>query len=336
MLTDNKDILKNRTKYPFINVEEDISIKPLQNYSFFQKIGLVSALIISIILFIVLLFSLYIDVFIKSNYTYGFYDLIILTMIIYALYFLLDAYKSKIVTDALIDTAFQEGIYSRLEPLVDNIARAHVDTNILLEKMRNLDLKVQNISKERYQREITTNELMQEPIAIGTSIKFTVKSIFLITLTMAIFMFLVNFNIGWITQFAVLSIFFLWWGLITNEYKLWKDNGAWAFVFFPILVLPVTAMLLNDMVNYNVLIAILYFSVGAYTFLYYLWANYSTTGSLPFVVPVKQKPEKGNFFQLQEKGLVNELLDAASSKMEQELQKEEKHKGLKNFWKKNK
>lgn len=334
MLTDNKDTHKNKMKSPLIDVKEDISIKPLQHYSFFEKIGLISALIISIVLFVILLASLYIDIYIKDNFSYVVLDIIIGIMILYAIHFILNAFKSKIITDILIDTAFQEGVYTRLEPLIENIARAHVDTNILLERLHNLDLKVQSISKERYEREIRTSDLMQEPIALGTSIKFTVKSIFFITLTMAIFMFLINFELGWITQFAVLSIFIIWWGLITNEYKLWKENTSWVFVFLPILMLPVTVMLLDNILFYNVLIAFLYFSVGAYTFLYYLWANYTSNGSLPLVTSGKPEPIKGDFFSLQQKGLFNEILNAVGSRVEQELHKEGNVQGSKYAWKK--
>ncbi len=308
MSTEYSNIPEYKKKHPLIDIDEDISIKPLQRLSFFEKIGLISALVISIIILSLLLFSLYIDFFIKTNYNYAVLDITIGIIMLSSLYFILNAFKGRVVTEILIDTAFQEGVYARMQPLIENIARAHVDTNILLERLHNLDLKVQNISKERYEKEIKTSDLMQEPVAVGTSIKFTVKSIFLITLTMAVFMFLVNFNLGGITQYAVLLIFFLWWGFITNEYKLWKEGAAWTFVFLPVLVVPVTLMILNNLLNYNVLIAALYFSIGVYTFLYYLWANYASTGSLPIIVPEKQEPVTGEFFSLQQKGLLNEIL----------------------------
>jgi len=64
-----------------------------------------------------------------------------------------------------------------------------VDTNIILDRMSNLDLKVENILKEQYARDIKSGEILQEPIAVATSIKFAIKSIFLIVVTMAAFMF---------------------------------------------------------------------------------------------------------------------------------------------------
>lgn len=329
----SKDIHNNMKRNPFIDIDEDISIRSLQHLSFFEKIGLLSAFITSVIILLFVTFSLYLDIFIKNNYGFALVDIIIGLLMLHSLYYILNAFKGKIVTDILIETAFQDGVYKRLQPLIENIAKAHVDTNILIERINKLDEKVQKLSKEKSEEEIRTSDLFKEPIAIGTSIKFTIKSVFLITLTMAIFMFLVNFNLGSITQYFVLSIFFIWWVFITHEYKLWKDSTAWSFLFLIILLIPVSLMLLNNLLNYNVLIATLYFSVGMYTFIYYIWANYVTSGSLPIVASTEKEPMKNEFFGLQQKGFLKEILNAVSSRLEQALEKEEKQQDPDYAWK---
>ncbi len=329
MLSSN---IHDKMKNPLLDVQEDISIKPFQRFSFFEKMGLISALIISMVILIISGFSFYIDLFIKSNYLYTLIDVFIIIMCSYAVYYILNAFKRRIITDVLIDTAFQEGVYARLQPLIENIAQTHVDANIVLDRISNIDLKVQNILKERYTRDIS-GYLMQEPIAVGTSIKFTIKTVFLIMVTMAAFMFLLNFNLGGITPYAVLLVFIMWWGFITNEYKLWKETSAWIMVFLPILVVPVMVMLLGNLLKYNVLIATLYLSVGLYTFIYYLWAVYATTGSLPIISIKKQEPIASEFFALQQKGMIKDLSDVIISRLERELQKESK-KESEYVWKK--
>jgi hypothetical protein len=239
-----------------------------------------------------------------------------------------------VITDILIDTAFQEGVYSRLQPLVENIAESHVDTNIFLDRISNIDMKVENILKERYSRDITSGDFLQEPIAVGTSIKFAIKSIFLIVVTMAIFMFFLNFNLGNITPYAVLFIFVLWWGFITGEYNLWRESSAWVMVFSPILVVPVAVMLLGNLLNYNVLMATLYLSVGMYTCVYYVWAVYATTGSLPIITTKKQEPKESGFFALQQKGILKKLFDKSISRLESELLKIKKKQESEFVWKK--
>lgn len=326
--------IRNKIKNPLLDVDEDISTKPHQHLSFFEKIGLVNALIISIVILIISGISFFIDLFIKSDYLYALIDLFIIMMCVGAVYYILNVFKRRIITDILIDTAFQEGVYARLQPLIENIAHAHVDANIILDRMYSLDLKVQNILKERYTRDISSGDFMQEPLAIGTSIKFAIKAVFLITVTMAVFMFLVNFNLGWITPYAVLSIFIMWWGFITNEYNLWKETSAWTMVFFPVLVVPITVMLLSNLLNYNVLIATLYFSVGLYTFAYYLWAVYASTGSLPIISTKKQEPIESEFFALQQQGLVKDMSSVLLSRLEHQLQKDSKKQESEYVWKK--
>lgn len=324
---------RDQMKNPLLDISEDISSGPLRQYSFFDKLCVISALLISISILLMSAFSIYIDFIIQSNYLYSLIDLLLFAGSFGAVYFVLSAFKKRVITDILIDTAFQEGVYSRLAPLVENIAKSHVDTNIILDRMSNIDLKVENILKERYERDIKSGEILQEPIAVATSIKFAIRSIFLIVVTMAVFMFLLNFNLGGITPYAILLVFVLWWGFITNEYNLWRESSAWIMVFFPILVIPVAVMLLANLLNYNVLMATLYLSVGLYTFTYYVWAVYASTGSLPLVEAKKQESNESGFFALQHKGMLKRLFDLSISRVEQQLQKDKKKQEMEYVWK---
>jgi hypothetical protein len=262
-LKNSRDINKN----PLLDTVEDISTVPIVQLSLFEKIGLVCAFIISIVILLISSLSLYMDFFIKFNYAYTFIDIFIILICYGAIYFVVNTFKRRIIADALIDTAFQQGVYTRLRPLIENIAQSHVDTNIILDRLDNVDLKVQNVLKQGYSRDITSSEFMKEPIAVGTSIKFAIKSMFLIIVTMAAFMFFINFQLTGLTHYTVLLIFVMWWAFITNEYNLWKESMAWGMVFFPILVVPVLVMLLTNILNYNYLLAMIYICRIIYIFI---------------------------------------------------------------------
>ena len=288
-------------------------IVSFQRLSFFEKIGIISSLIMAIGILIVSGFSFIID-FSKLNSVNILIDLILIIMSLTSLYFMFGIYRRKVIVESLIDTAFQEGVYNRLKPLIENIAHSKVDADIILDRMSNIDIKIENILKEQslkrdesdvkdMEKPIETE--MQRPIMIGTPLGFIFKSIFMIIITMAIFMFLVNFNIGRLTPFVTLLIFMLWWVFITNEYSLWKNTSAWLLVFFPIAIIPVSVMILGNLVNYNILMAILYMSIGIYIFIYYLWAVYKTTGALPFVRRRMDDNEK--FFSSQQKGMLRDM-----------------------------
>ncbi len=320
-------------KNPFLDITEDISSAPIQQLSFFEKMGLICALLISILILAISSFSFYIDLFIKTNYTNSLIDLLIIFICFGAVYFIINIFKRKIIIDALIDTAFQEGVYARLRPLIEKIARSQIDTNIILDRLDNMDRKVQIVLKQGYARDVRSHEFMDEPIAIGTSIKFAVKSIFLVIITMAAFMFLINFQLSGM-HYYVLLIFFMWWGFITNEYNFWRDSTAWAIIFLPMLALPITVLLLTNLINYNVLLATIYISLALYTFIYYLWAIYTTTGSLPFIGIRKQEPMTGEFFAMQKKGIFQEMLNVAFYQLKKRLKEDMEKEESKPVWKK--
>ena len=313
----------NKVKNPLLDiVDEDISRMPIP-LSFFEKIGLASALIISTFIFILSGLSLFIDIFIRLNLLYILIDILIMIFCLSAVYFIFNILRKKIVTEALVDTAFQHGVYARLQSLVENIAQEQVGTDVMIDRMSDLDMKVESILKERKSETGVGRVgigIMEESVTLGTSVRFVIKAIFMIVLTMAIFMFLLNFALGGLTPYVSLLIFIVWWLFITNEYTLWKETNAWIMVFFPIIIIPVTVMILTNLLRYNEMLALLYVLLGLYTLLYYAWAIYATTGSIPFITPKLAESEeiesgeiksgeRNEFFVAQHKGMFQEIYD---------------------------
>ncbi len=308
-MTKNNNKTKN-IKNPLLDVvDEDISRMPIP-LSFFEKVGLASALIMSTTIFIFSGFSLFIDVFIKLNFLSILIDISVMIFCLATVYFIFNILRKKIVTEALVDTAFQYGVYTRLQPLVENIARAQIGTDVMIDRISDLDMKVENILKERKPETGVRIGIMEESVTLGTSVKFVIKTMLMIVITMATFMFLLNFSISTLTPYASLSIFVIWWLFITNEYMLWKETNAWIMVLFPIIVVPVTVMILTNILNNNVMLALLYVLIGLYSLSYYTWAVYATTGCIPFITPkLGESGERSEFFATQHKGIFREILD---------------------------
>lgn len=305
---------------PLSDIEEDISKMPI-SLTFFEKIGLVSIILIFIGIIIFALFSLAIDI-IEFNFFSILFDVTIILIFLAAVYFLVNLLRKKIVTDMLIDTAFQYGVYSRLQPVFDNIAEHQVGIDVLAERMTKLDMKMDTILKEGELSKLGGTggteggiNIWEESIAMGTTVKFMIKIIFNIFLTMAIFIFLVNFNLGGITPYAVLSIFVLWWLFFTNEYELWRNNDAWLFVFLPIIAVPMTILIIANFINYNIMLATLYVAVGIYSFIYYTWSVYTVTGSIPFIRPKYEETEERAFFSARQKGFIEEFVEEVENKI---------------------
>lgn len=315
---------------PFSKIEDRNSesvgteIMSFRRLSFLEKMGVISSLIMGMSVLVVASISLVID-FGRLNIVNIIADLILVIMGTTSLYFIYGIYRKKVIVETLLDTAFQEGIYNRLKPLINNISNSRVDADVMLDRMSSMDIKIENILKgqiskvndlDKYEGRDTdkyVETVMQRQVTIGTSLGFIFKSIFMLIITMATFMFLVNFNLGSLTPFVTLSIFVLWWVFITNEYSLWKNTYTWLFISFPIAIIPVSVMILGNLVNYNILMAILYVTIGIYTVIYYMWAIYTTTGVIPFIRKREYNDDK-KFFLSQQKGMLGDILTEVKKK----------------------
>ncbi len=246
-----------------------------------EKVGLAIALLIAILLIGFSLFSLLIDITLKFD-LYGIVtDLIFLAIGISLGYFSIRIYKKSVYYEGLVSSAFDEGVYKRLEPVLRKVAEASVKMEDLDTRLNMIDRKVQMVIDEQVKTEKSPRSEVEKAIAPGTSIGFAVKTVFLTIITMSGFLFMIYTSIGAV-HFATLAFYILWWLLITSEYELFDNTTAWVIIFVPILIVPVGFMILDAFMEINNVIALFYAFLALYAFLYYSWAVYETKGTLPF------------------------------------------------------
>ena len=77
-------------------------------------------------------------------------------------------------------------------------------------------------------------------------------------------------------------MFILWWFVITEEYKLWKNPTAWSLVVLPVFAVPVMSILLYVVISMGILIGLIGSFLTLYAFGYFTWARYYVEGVLPF------------------------------------------------------
>ncbi len=170
----------------------------------------------------------------------------------------------------MADETFERVIYHRLEPVLVDVAQVQVG---LTGVQTQLDRLNRNI-------ELLSNKQAVVP-AVESHATYHVKYIVLINLTLAVFLFMLQFPLGYV-PYAITVIYIIWWGAITAEYKLWKEEAAWAWVFVPVLVLPVYTIAMNVYLQSYLLFASLFIGLGLYAFSYYSWCNYIVKGIMPF------------------------------------------------------
>lgn len=191
----------------------------------------------------------------------------------------------------IADETFERVIYHRLEPVLMDVAEVQVGLTGMQTQLDRLNLNVELLSK----KETTAPAVAQQNT-------YHIKYIVLINLTLAVFLFMLQFPLSYV-PYAVTVVYIMWWGAITAEYKLWKEESAWAWVFVPVLVLPVFTIAMNAYMQSYMLFASLFIGLGIYAFSYYSWCNYIIRGVLPFdiqeavrsaqekIESVKERPE---------------------------------------------
>ncbi|MCD6203790.1 MAG: hypothetical protein J7I99_05480 [Methanophagales archaeon] len=249
-----------------------------------EKAGLALALLTAILLLGLALFSLIVDTIIKFNLYGILIDLIFLGIGIILGYSSIRIYRKSAYYEGLVRSAFDEGIYTRLEPVLRKIAETSVEMEDIESRLNKIDRMVQTVIEEQAKLEKSPQVAhagVERAIAPGTSIGFVVKAIFLTIITMSGFLFMIYTSIGMV-HFATLIFYILWWLLITSEYKLFDNTTAWVMVFMPILLVPVSFMILDAFMEINNVIALFYALLALYAFLYFSWAVYETRGTMPF------------------------------------------------------
>ena len=246
---------------------------PRTAVSIFEKIGLTVAFFIGLALTIFSLYSLVIDISMEHIDLWGVgVDTLFLLLGFLICYSCIKTYRKAIYYGKLVESAFEEGIYRRLEPLLRKFAEVHVQMEELEARLNGIDKKVDAVMEG------------QVKAAPGTSIGFAVKSIFLAIVTMSGFVFMIEtlLSPAYLAYCAILLFFILWWLLITSEFELFNEAEAWLFVFLPILLVPIGFILTDMVLDYDDTICIFFFVLMIYAFRYYSWAVLRTKGAPPF------------------------------------------------------
>ena len=247
-----------------------------------EKIGLALALLIAVILIGIALFSLLVDLILKFNIYGILLDLIVLGIGILLAYFTIRIYKKSAYYESLVNTAFDRGIYERLEPVLRKVAETHVEMESLGSRLNKIDRMVQTLIDEQLKLEHPQVEGVEKAIAPGTSVGFIAKVILMTVLSMSAFVLMIETSFS-MAHFATLFLYILWWLVITAEFDVFDKNTAWVALFLPIILVPFSFMFLSiaGILGLNNLLGIFYACLALYAFLYYTWAVYETRGTLP-------------------------------------------------------
>ncbi|MCL7412487.1 MAG: hypothetical protein M8353_02590 [ANME-2 cluster archaeon] len=188
-------------------------------------------------------------------------------------------YRKVLYLDELLDSSFENGIYRRLDPLVNVLAETQVDVKdfssglkILLNKVENIESGIEHVQ-------------MKSPSTSNASIseKFILGNIFLVLITVSIFIYFIEVSqLITIVPYVIPILFFGWWFYLTDKFKIFNIEDTWIIGLAPIIVIPIISIFLNSIVDVPELLGILFMFLGFYVIGYYVWCSYRVNGKLPF------------------------------------------------------
>lgn len=169
------------------------------------------------------------------------------------------------------DETFERIIFQRLEPVLKDVAQVQVGINGVQGQIEMMNLNIGTLAAKK----------TQVSAGIPSQMTYYIKYIVLINISLAVFLFMLQFPFGYI-PYIVTILFILWWMVVTAEYKLWNIEIAWVWVFFPILVLPIYTIIMNAYLEDYQLFGSLSLGLCIYIISYYSWCSYLAKGVLPF------------------------------------------------------
>lgn len=171
----------------------------------------------------------------------------------------------------IADETFEKVIYQRLEPVLRDVAEVQVGINDMKDEMEMINLNLRTLTAKKKPPETSVSGIA----AINT------KYIVLINITLAVFLFMLQYPFDYI-PYMVTLLFMIWWLVITLQYGFWKYEIAWTWIFFPVLTLPISTIILNSYLDDYQLFGILSLGLCIYILSYYSWCSFKVKGVLPF------------------------------------------------------
>jgi len=181
--------------------------------------------------------------------------------------------KKETHLEHIADDTFDQVVYKRLEPVLRDVADVQVGLTDVHTQLEMMNLNIEKMGR--------TREAPMQSVAVPVQTSMYIKYIVLINITLATFLFMLQYPLEYI-PYAVTLVYIIWWAVITQEFKMWNVEAVWMWVFVPILILPVYTIIMNAYLRDYQMFGSLFLGLVIYIFLYYSWCSNMVRGVLPF------------------------------------------------------
>lgn len=191
-----------------------------------------------------------------------------------ALYGSVSVAKNSLVFDHFMDSVFETEVYPRLEPALEEVADVQARLELIEDRLERMNLNI-----VRYKKHPPVHD--SPFLSISNRISMFLKFVIAINVTIGVMLYSIRIQ-GSFTPYVFTTLFVIWWVVITDEYKLWKNPVSWAWAILPVFAVPVISMLLWVVIDNALLIGLISAFLCLYAYGYFTWSRYYVEGTLPF------------------------------------------------------
>jgi len=179
-------------------------------------------------------------------------------------------YKRLVIFSVVTESAFEDVIYTRLRPVLEEIAYGTADINEVKTKILNLEKKL-----DKMEGELTKppEVAISPPDALVLrKTAFYMRTVITSMFFFGAYLFVLNYILPF-EPYLYTLLYVLWWVFITKEFNLFHRVEAWIVLGIPVLLVPAGSIILSATIGIAPLMGLIFTSVIVYAYLYYLYAR---------------------------------------------------------------
>ncbi|AEA47839.1 hypothetical protein [Archaeoglobus veneficus] len=179
-------------------------------------------------------------------------------------------YKRLVMLSVVTESAFEDVIYARLRPVLEEIAYGTAEVNEVKTRIVNLEKKLEKMEEELV-RPVEISVPSPESIVLRKT-AFYMRTVVVAMFFFGAYLFLLNYNLPY-EPYLYTLLYILWWFFVTKEFNLFHRIEAWVVLGIPVLLVPAGTIILRATIGLVPLMGLIFLTVVLYAYLYYLYAK---------------------------------------------------------------
>ena len=229
---------------------------------FIENVSTLSAALIGSAIFILSLYSFYIDYYTNKPMLNLAIDIALLFLSAVIVGGSLNIRRKLVTYKVTAEKTFNEVIYTRLKPIMEEVALGIVEINTMRKKLEDVERKVSTIEELATAQKLTPEQ----------KLNFYFRALIVMIFYLGTFIYLMQYTLPQNYLISIL-LFLYWWLFITYEYDIFHRGEALVMLAAPVLIVPSLYILIRVTLGIAAAQGIIFLASALYAYYYYTIAK---------------------------------------------------------------